>query len=143
MLLTNHTLTGLALSQSISNPALLAPAAFASHLILDTFPHFGNKEWTKKSKGFLTVAIIDNLIGLALVAGALWLWPESWFHILVGVFFATLPDLLFLSDIFLNRPINNAFTRFHSRIQWSETNYGFITELAWSAAILTALYLQI
>ena len=143
MLLTNHTLTGLVLSRAISNPWLLAPAAFASHLAIDSLPHFGRSEWSFNhpiNRTFLVVATTDNLIALSLFMGALAYQPSHWRQTLVGVFFATLPDLLFLPGVFLHKPIKNAFTRFHSRIQWSHTISGGLVEAGWALIMVYLLH---
>jgi hypothetical protein len=138
MLLTNHTLTGLVLSRATNNPWILAPAAFASHLALDSLPHFGVPQWPFKSRPWMRLATTDNLIALSFFIGFLIYQPDRWLQTTVGVFFATLPDLLFLPDVFLNKPVKNAFTRFHSHVQWSESISGGIVEAAW---VLVMLYL--
>ncbi|HUC86971.1 MAG TPA: hypothetical protein VMR75_01405 [Candidatus Saccharimonadales bacterium] len=132
MLLTNHTLTGLVLSRLIPDPVLLAPAALASHLALDSLPHFGHPKWPFKSPQWIKLAVVDNLVALTLFIGALIYQPQHWVQILIGVFFATLPDLLFLLDIFLGNPVKNAFTRLHSRIQWHESVSGAAGEVMWA-----------
>lgn len=139
MLLTNHTLTGLVLSQAITNPVALAPVALGSHLFLDSLPHHADPRWPFKSRPWLIMATIDNLVALAVFGAALAVWPERWLQIVVGVFFAALPDLLFLFDIFLHRPINNRFTRFHSRVQW-QLPAGAVVEVGWAAAMVWLLY---
>jgi hypothetical protein len=139
MLLTNHALTGLFLSQGIQNPLVLAPTALASHLALDALPHFGWKGASFKDKRWLTLATFDCLAGLTIYGLALIARPQYALNITVGIFFATLPDLLFLSAIFLNRPIKNAFTRFHSWIQWSESPMGGLLELGWMLGLGAAL----
>jgi hypothetical protein len=139
MLLTNHTLTGLVLSRVIHNPILLAPAATASHLALDSLPHFGTLRWPFKSRPWYRLATADNVVALVLFGGALLSDPQRWLQTVVGVFFAALPDLLFLLDIFLGKPVKNAFTRFHSRIQ-HESIPGGLVEIAWATLMGYMLY---
>jgi hypothetical protein len=139
MLLTNHALTGLLLSQGIQNPVLLAPVALGSHLAMDALPHLGWKGASFKDRRWLSMATVDCLVGLAIYGMALIARPEYWLHITVGIFFATLPDLLFLSEIFFKRPIKNVFTRFHSHIQWSQTPIGGLLELGWFLGLGAAL----
>src|SRR4051794_2095773 len=99
MFLTNHTLTGVVLGQAIDSPLLLAPAAFASHLAMDSLPHFGSKKWPYLSRPWYVMAVIDNLIALSVFGAALILWPERRAQTVIGVFFACLPDLLFLVEV--------------------------------------------
>lgn len=140
MLLTNHTLTGLVLSRATNDPLILAPAAFASHLALDSLPHFGVPQWPFKSRPWLRLATVDNLIALSFFIGFLIAQPDRWVQTVIGVFFATLPDLLFLFDIFLGKPVKNAFTRFHSRVQWSESISGAVAEAIWFLGMLFLLH---
>lgn len=135
MLSTNHTLTGIALSQVIDNPLLLAPAATASHLALDSLPHFGMSRFKNQSRDFVILATIDNLIAIAIVLAFIGIQPQRTVQILVGSFFAVLPDVLFIPEIIRGRMFQAAWRRFHSKIQWSETPYGAITEILWAASI--------
>lgn len=133
MLLTNHTLTAVALTQFIASPIAIAPVALASHFAIDALPHFNHPKWPFKSRQWLIVATIDNLVALGILGATLVLRPDQWLLTITAVFFACLPDLLFLLDIFFKRPVKNAFTRFHSRIQWSETLPGIVVEAIWAA----------
>jgi len=143
MLLTSHTLTGLVLSRKIHNPLLLAPAAFASHLVMDSLPHIGHPTWDFKklpvARSLLVVATVDNLVALGLTIGFVIYQPHLWLQTVVGVGFATLPDLLFLLAVFRKRPISNAFTRFHSRIQWHQSIAGGVVDAVWAVAMLYLL----
>ncbi len=123
------------IAQAVGNPVAVAPLAFASHLVLDAFPHFGFKGASFTDKRWLALATVDCLVGSAVTLAVVWQRPEQAAALLTGVFFAVLPDLLFLSAIFLKRPINNAFTLFHTRIQWGESPPGGLVELAWAAAM--------
>lgn len=140
MLLTNHTLTALALTQVFQNPAAIAPLALASHFAIDALPHFNHPKWPFKSRPWLTLATIDNLVALGITITALVIRPEQWLLIVVAVFFASLPDLLFLADIFFKKPIKNHFTRFHSYIQWSQTVPGILGELSWALFMLAVIF---
>lgn len=139
MLLTNHTLTGLALSEAIDNPFELAPAAFASHLAIDALPHFDVPGWVFKSPQWLAMATVDNLVALSIFVGFLIARPERWPQTVVGVFFACLPDLLFLPEIFFGKRIDKTFRRFHSWIQWYTSVPTGLVELAWGAGMITLI----
>jgi hypothetical protein len=134
----NHALTGAAMGLLFKNPLLVAPAAFASHLILDTTPHFGS-DWLKHKPNRFRNWILAEGVGSALVTLIVMaLWPQYWFAIGIGAFFAVLPDLLWVFPHLLGqkRP-TDAFSRFHSWIQWSETPLGCITELVWFGLVIS------
>ena len=50
MLLTPHTLVGVAIATNISNPFLAIPLAFISHFLGDKIPHWDFYSNTKKRK---------------------------------------------------------------------------------------------
>lgn len=139
MLLTVHTLTGALIALAVKDPALAAPLAFTSHFVLDSTPHFGIDGLDfKTSKG--------KIVGVADCFGALITWlilisifPAQWFLVSIGVFFACLPDLLYLPDIFFNFIPSKKLLRFHSRIQWSQTPFGTITDVSWAVIVIFLL----
>jgi hypothetical protein len=139
MLLTVHTLTGALIALSVKDPLLAAPLAFTSHFVLDSTPHFGIDGLDFKTpKG--------KVVGIADCFGALITWlilisffPAQWLLVSVGVFFACLPDLLYLPDIFFNYIPSKRLLRFHSRIQWSQTPMGTITDATWASAVIYML----
>jgi hypothetical protein len=139
MTITNHTLTGIVLSHYIHNPFVLAPAAFASHLVMDSLPHFGHPKWPFSSRGWLRQATVDNIIALGLFAAALVQSPHHWGLTLIGVFFATLPDLLFIPELLFGKPPLPTFRRFHARVQSSHTVPGIAVELLWAAGMSALL----
>lgn len=139
MLLTVHTLTGALIAVAVKDPLLAAPLAFMSHFVLDSTPHFGIEGLDFKKHQGRVVGVIDCF-------GALITWlilisvsPSQWFLVSVGVFFACLPDLLYLPDIFFNYIPAKKLYRFHSRIQWSQTPMGTITDGIWAAAVIYML----
>ena len=149
MLLTNHTLTGIALGLAIDNPVVLAPAAVASHLALDMTPHF----WFKRGGGngfddplFLVVGAVDFGLSVCLAIGACLIWPGRALNVIVGVIGADLPDLIYIPVILVGRarlnhwlPWYEPMLKFLKRIQWSETPAGIITEIIWLAVILSVI----
>lgn len=148
MLLTNHTLTGVVLGLTIDNPAVLAPTAVASHLVLDSVPHFGialKEPWYRDPK-FIVLGSADFALSALVAGGACIVWPHRIFHILIGVIGAQLPDLTYIPLILFGKknvsralPFYPAMLRFLARIQWSETPTGFITEVIWACGMAIVL----
>lgn len=69
MLTTPHLLVGAAIGTQFHNPMLIAPAAAASHFILDGIPHLGNfidvHDLDRKDLAFVAA---DVAVGVSLVA---------------------------------------------------------------------------
>ncbi len=139
MFLTNHTLTGVALGLGVDEPLVLAPIAFGSHFVLDGLPHFGPKK--KRGFGSTTIRVmagVDMTISLVLYLLALHLWPERKAQITIAVFFACLPDLLYIPREFWHWTKPAWLFRLHKKVQWSETPPGAIAEVIW-AGLMAAL----
>ncbi|HLE48550.1 MAG TPA: hypothetical protein VI819_00750 [Patescibacteria group bacterium] len=111
MLELPHAIVGAALVYKIGNPWISLPAAFLSHFILDEIPHWnphlGDK--TKKlSRPFtrdLKIIIIDSTAALIFGTSiAMMKLPdiESFTFVMLGAFFAVLPDLIEAPFFFLN-----------------------------------------
>jgi len=139
MLLTVHTLTGALVALSVKDPALAAPLSFISHFVLDSTPHFGIDGLDFKTPKGKLVGVLDCFGALMTWLVLISIFPSQWFLISVGVFFACLPDLLYLPDIFFNYIPSKKLLRFHSRIQWSQTPAGTITDASWAAAVVYML----
>lgn len=142
MFLTNHALTGLALGLNITNPAVLAPAALASHFALDALPHYGDKGLVLNGPTgkFKAIILADGALAIATCVAAVWLWPERAFHLGLGIFFATLPDLLYIPRQLFNGWVpSKLYARFHKRIQWAEMPPGIIVELGWAYFLSTLI----
>ncbi len=150
MLLTNHTLTGVLLGLSIDNPAVLAPTAVASHLVLDMTPHFGfdrpkSVEPTFQERAFIILGSADFALSIAVTIAACLIWPGRTVNILVGVIGAALPDLTYIPIIVFGRklmfkiPGYKPMIDFFVRIQWYEKPLGLITEAVWTTLMITLL----
>jgi len=139
LLLTVHTLTGALIALSVKDPALAAPLAFTSHFVLDSTPHFGLDGLDFKTKKGKVVGVTDCLGALSVWLVLISVFSAEWLLVSVGVFFACLPDLLYLPDIFFNFVPSKKLLRFHSRIQWSQTPMGTITDATWAAAVIYML----
>lgn len=139
MLLTNHALTGAVIGLASGNPVVAAPLAFVSHFVLDSTPHFSLPWLDFKKRGGRIVGVLDCTGALIAYLSLLHFFPHQWLVITVGVFFACLPDLLYLPDIFFNYIPSKKLLRFHAKIQWSETPQGLITDAAWGSLMIYLL----
>lgn len=139
MLLTAHTLTGALIALAVKDPALAAPLAFTSHFVLDSMPHFGIKGLDFKTPKGRLVGILDCTGALVAWLVMMAVFPGHWFLVSVGVFFACLPDLLYLPDIFLNKIIGKKLRIFHSRIQWGESPAGTVVDVIWAGVVIYSL----
>lgn len=139
MLLTVHTLTGALIALAVKDPALAAPLAFTSHFVLDSTPHFGLDGLDFKTPKGKLVGVLDCFGALMAWLVLISIFPAHWILISVGVFFACLPDLLYLPDIFFNYIPSKKLLRFHSRIQWSQTPMGTITDVSWAMLVIFSI----
>jgi hypothetical protein len=137
--LSNHTLTGIVLALAIKNPLVIAPVAFASHLALDSLPHFGHPDLDFDSFNFKVIASVDSALSSGILIGAIILWPQQWPALVVGAFFATLPDLLYIPQYFFHVTLFKRLFAVHSAVQWSQTPPGIISEGVWAAAMIYLL----
>ena len=145
MTATNHALTGTVIGLSISQPLLALPLAFASHFICDALPHFGLASYgerTKKIKTFHKILYVDAAI-LSIIIGIL-LWTGAGWLAFACLVLAGSPDFVWayryiFKEDFGKKPFPpmNALSRFHSRIQWSQTLMpGFFIELVYGLVMI-------
>lgn len=139
----NHALTGAAIGLLVREPAIVAPIAFASHFALDALPHFGGTPLYKwGNRTFFQIIAIDGIITFLAVATIIFFAPEFALPIVVGVFFAMLPDGLLIHHY--TKKSNHWFHRLHLKLQWFEKPIGAIVEAAHLIAVvlLTILLLN-
>jgi hypothetical protein len=137
MLVTNHVLSGAVLGAAVRNPWIAFPLGFASHLALDTVPHWGRFE---DPGTFMKVAVPDGLTGLAAMgAAAAAAQPGRRAAVLAGMVGAALPDLNKPAKVFFgSSPFPARFDDFHGRIQ-DEAPWRFFThELPMAAGLAGA-----
>ena len=120
-------------------PAPYVPVvALMSHFIMDALPHFGGSELFKPyTKPFKWLLVFDALMCFLVLAGGIWLFPDKWWLMFIGTFFATLPDFLWLIEgkvSWLKK-----YFAFAKRIQWSETPEGWSYETIYFALLFVAL----
>jgi len=134
MLLTPHTLVGLAIAKQVPNPFISAPLALLSHFIGDLIPHWdfftnGHEPRTKKNIAIALDFSLGLSLGLVMMARA---WPDGsagspfpWqsFNYGLCAFMACLPDGLEAPKVLLGRDwwvANKVLAwqhRFHNRAQ--------------------------
>lgn len=136
MIALNHVLAGTLIA--VITPAeytLYIPIiALLSHFVLDAFPHYGNDEEAPVgSRRFRRIVQFDALLCVVAFGLALYLYPESYFWLGVGAFFAAAPDLLWLVEHKARRRIATLYFAFAKKIQWGERSW------AWSLDILYAM----
>lgn len=138
----NHTLIGAIVA--VTTPAPLVPVvALVSHFVADAMPHFGRHpkitvdEQGRYSPAFKKLLVVDAVVCFAVLFFAWWLFPQQWFVITVGAFFATLPDFMWL----LKGRVAwlDGFFRFASWIQWGERPWGWVLELAYCGIFAAVL----
>jgi F0F1-type ATP synthase assembly protein I len=133
--MTNHFVTGAIIALVVGEPLAALPLAFLSHFVLDTLPHYGEREAEDeytRSRLSWSIVIIDAALG---VSFAVWLLANQYFLLLAGALAAFLPDVVWmyrlvrykLTDYMKPR---NRFSRFHERIQ-REYEWGVLIELVY------------
>lgn len=147
MITVNHAATGAAIALVIKEPALVIPLAFASHFLLDAFPHYGYERAGYEELYRHKLSYIITALEVALLIILLWLsWGESWLFY-TAAFAAILPDLAWPYRYFMleRRGLSNpghgtALDRFHNRIQWCERPWGILFEIVWLGFITSIIY---
>jgi len=140
MLAFNHMLAGSIIA--VITPAPLVPVvAFATHYILDLFPHALGEE--PPYSRFLKIQIaIDAVVSTAVVIFLFLLFPKNWPIIMTGAFFGFLPDALWIFWRKGGPQWFQKFLDFAHWIQWGERSYGWIFD-AFYGLIFTLVLLGI
>jgi len=146
MLLTPHTIIGLAIAKQIPNPLLSGPLALLSHFAADMVPHWDFFTNGQAAVGWRRKAIfIDFSLGLILGLAMVWqAWPNQLqaFNFTLCAFLACLPDglespkMLFNKEWWLaNRALAwQRFIHFRAQLPW-----GLLTQLVAATAALRLL----
>jgi hypothetical protein len=119
MLVTNHVLAGAAIGAVLRRrPVAAFAAGLASHLIMDSLPHWGLPGEVQTAERFLRVARRDGTIGLAALLALSTGAGGARRAVLAGMAGATLLDVDKPAKHFLGRnPVPGPVQRFHERIQ--------------------------
>jgi len=141
MTATNHTLTGAVFALATASVLpwwAILPVAFCLHFVLDSLPHFGQRDnqlaAITRLKWFLP---IDATFAAVVLLVLLLARPEYWLLAMAGGIACASPDLWSASRFFrflrTGDPSRNKdwLSRFHSSIQWGERLWGAWIELAW------------
>jgi hypothetical protein len=143
MTATNHALTGVVIALVVKQPVLVIPLVFLAHFAMDAIPHFGAGPDSPK---LAKIAIATDLIIATCLTFGLTIMLKDrvpWWLIFASASACMSPDLIWgwryykLRDLkkIISEPMSK-FTRFHQKIQWSESRLGIAIELVWFALML-------
>lgn len=133
----NHAMTGVIIAATVP-PVYVPVVALLSHFVMDALPHFGQSETFKPyTKPFKILLLFDALLCFLVLGFGIWLFPNLWPMMILGTFFATAPDFLWLLKGKV-RGLRNYFT-FAKKIQWAESPDGWTYELVYFSLMFVAL----
>lgn len=134
----NHALSGAIIAVLVPAPMIPLIAVLA-HFVLDAFPHAKTPDniLDALKRPFAYVFYSDIVLTFAATAFAWYLFPDKLLLILIGVFFAILPDLLW----FFNGKVAwlKLYFKFATWIQWGERPWGWSLEILYSMIFVVVL----
>ena len=153
MTATNHAITGALVATAAHQPALAVPIAFAAHFAMDVIPHFGLPHSALErntKKEFRLVLLIDMiLLVILLITVPIFIGSSAraWWLILLCMLACISPDLIWGYRFYFELKTKivkpkNLFSKFHKKIQWSETQHGLVTEILWFAGVFSLVILR-
>jgi hypothetical protein len=115
VLITNHVVAGAVIGAFVPRPSTAFAVGVVSHGAMDALPHWGHPDHSV----FLKVAVVDGLVGLAVMASlARAARPERRTAVVAGMLGACMPDADKPSDLFFGRsPFPEWVDEVHRRIQ--------------------------
>ncbi len=139
-----HAFTGGTIAYAAENPLVALPLALTSHFVLDMLPHWNpdipkeKKKFGKISKKTQFIIFLDVLLALVLglfIASLAYVksaQTSSFVRIILGCFFAVLPDLIEAPLLLFN--IKGEFPKrllkIQSKLQWNiPLPWGLITQV--------------
>lgn len=141
MTLTNHLLTGAAISKFVPWP-IAVPLAFASHFALDALPHFGFRSFEERKQHlrfWWSVLVLDHVLAILL---SIWLIANGHTEQFVIGLVAASPDVIWIyrftvQESFGRLPPHkrSRFNQFHKNIQKYERIWGGIVELIYATLL--------
>jgi hypothetical protein len=137
MFITNHVLSGALIGLAAPRrPVKVALVAAGSHFVLDSVPHWGNRD----PAFFRKVAIVDGLVGLATMRAVMGAVPRGTrVAVLAGMLGAAFPDADKPALMFFGRsPFPALVDGFHLTIQRESSN-GIRTEIRAAVAMYVAV----
>lgn len=114
MILTTHALIGAAIGKHVENTWLVIALAFVTHFFFDSFRHGEYIQNLKTWQDWRKV-IIDHIVGFSVITLSIFITqPEEKviINILLGTFFAMLPDLFIVLYEKLNFRFLGIFVKF-------------------------------
>ena len=142
MLLTPHTMVGLAIGASIQEPLVAVPLALAMHFAGDMVPHwdfFSNTKKEERRVGWRPIAVMADLVvgvALGLTATLFALWVKQDTSLTINIFLcgitSVLPDALEGPHIYTeNEPkILRRLSAIQSRLQFqAPLPWGIMTQI--------------
>ena len=143
MLTVNHVVAGAIIGRlSKNHPVLGFTAGFASHLLLDSFPHWGlEADRPNREEYFLGIAKKDGLSALVLM-GAFTLLSDNKLTVLGAMTGAVLPDIDHPLSHFTGKSISpKAFVKLHVGIQRGKEKESRLTQEILTSSLGAALVL--
>lgn len=141
----NHFLARSIAVSAVANPIVGVPAAWASHFVLDSVPHFGYKapgygHAFRDNPRRTALYLASNAVMFLIAVFVLPLWSMGWLALLGG-FVAISPDFMrpiryFLYERYDKEPQGGVITKFHTKIQWCERPWGTFVEIAFFALLM-------
>jgi len=144
MLITPHTLVGIALGTTIQNPAVAAPLAFFMHFLGDVVPHwdfYSHTDREQKLRGWRPIAVMADFglavaIGMFFVLFALWVVKSTdmALNIFLCAVASVLPDVLEAPHVYMPPEKEPKITKFvyyfQHRLQFqAPLPWGIISQL--------------
>lgn len=138
MTATNHALTGAVIALVVKHPEIAIPLALLSHFVVDMIPHF-DAGYAHLRLAKMVVAVDSVIAGSLTIALSLLLNTHvaDWI-IFLCMFAAISPDLVWGARYFIFKDFKRAtsepldrFSRWHQKIQFSETHPGILVEAGW------------
>jgi len=121
MILLAHAFTGAVIGTKIDNWFLVAILSFFSHIILDSIPH-ANLPIPKKPEPIQILKTLPDVVpSIGIYFVFLFVYPQHWVNITIGVAFAIILDFLSLFELIpkFDKWLGKLY-RFHERIQNKE-----------------------
>lgn len=120
MLTTPHLLVGAAIGAQFHSPLLIAPAAAASHFVLDSVPHLmGFIEVEDLDKKDIAFVVGDVLLGLSLLI-YLTIGNPAAELIWLGAFCSVLPDFHHTFQVLFGPEKLKRYTKVHMKFHYKK-----------------------
>jgi hypothetical protein len=138
MRLVNHTLTGVAIGLTASQPLVALAAGITSHFVLDAIPHWGTKHSDFNDPIGRKWALVDCTTSLGIAMAAALIWPGALLTLVPATLGAVLPDLHYIPYYLMKKKFWGGIIKFHAFIQ-TERPWGLISELIWLLVVLSVI----